>query len=193
MTRRPHPPARGFTLLESVVVVGVTALALGALANLFFIFNALYGYERVFLAVAGSSSEAMSAFEAAVLPAEEVLASHDFSGTVYESATTTLVLMLPAVDSSGDVIAGAKDYVAFHAEAGVLYRTVLADAGSVRTSGTKRLTSTLSSLSFTYDDSNLSQATSITVDIETQAAFKERVVQNRLHERLYLRNKQPAP
>lgn len=193
MTFSPHARSKGFTLLESVVVVGVTALTLGALANLFFIFNSIYGYERMFLTVAGSSGEAMNALEAAVLPAEEVLSSHDFSGTIYSSATTTLVLMLPAVDSSGDIITGAKDYIAFHTAPGTLYRTILADAGSIRTSGTKRLSATLSSLSFTYDDSDFLRAKSVIVDIETQAAFKERVVQSQLRERLYLRNKQPSP
>lgn len=193
MTFCPHVWNKGFTLLESVVVVGVTALALGALANLFFIFNSIYGYERMFLTVAGSSGEAMNALEAAVLPAEEVLSSHDFSGTIYSSATTTLVLMLPAMNSSGDIITGAKDYIAFHTSSSTLYRTILADAQSVRMSGTKRLSATLSSLSFTYDDSDFSRAKSVIVDIETQAAFKEHVVQSQLHERLYLRNKQSSP
>lgn len=193
MIFHPHVRNKGFTLLESVVVVGVTALALGALANLFFIFNSMYGYERMFLAVAGSSGGAMNALEAAVLPTEAVLASHDFSGTVHSSATTTLVLMLPAVDSSGDIITGAKDYIAFHIASSTLYRTILADAQSVRISGTKQLSATLSSLSFTYDDSDFTRVKSVTVDIETQASFKGSVVQSRLHERLYLRNKQSAP
>ncbi|MDP2651800.1 MAG: hypothetical protein Q8O94_01555, partial [bacterium] len=173
------------------IVIALSVLALGALTNLFLIFNSIYGYQQISMATAGSSAAAMNAFEAAVLPAEEVLASHDFSGTTYSSEATTLVLQLPAVDSSGNIIPNAKDYVAFYTSSTNLYRLVQASAGSMRVSGRTQLSTTLSSLSFTYDDSDFTNVTNIIADIQTQAQFKEETVQSNLHEQLYLRNKQP--
>lgn len=193
MTRTPIYCATGFTVLESVVVVGISTMALAALANLFFIFNSIYGYEQAFLAVAGSSGSAMNALEAAIAPAERVLASHDFSGTVYASATTTLVLEVPTVDDAGNIVSGAKDYIAFYVDSSALYRIVLADEESARVSETKRLSTTVSEISFAYDAPNVEEAESVGIDIRTRASFKQHVVENRLAEQLYLRNKEPLP
>lgn len=168
-------------------------MALVALANLFFIFNSIYGYQQAFMAAAGSSGASMNALEAAVLPASQALSSHNFSGTSYSSATTTLVLELPSVDSLGNIIPGANDYVAFYASSTALYRLTQAYASSVRVSGLKKLSTTLSSLSFTYDNADFTKVTNVTADIQTQAQFKQQTVQSRLREQLYLRNLQPSP
>lgn len=184
---------RGFTLLESVIVIGVSAMALIALTNLFLIFNAMYGYQQAFIATAGSSGAAINAFEAAILPADQVLASHSFSGTVYSSSATVLVLELPAIDSSGNTLPSAKDYIVFYVSSANLYRLMQADASSARISGLKKLSTTLSSLSFTYDNSDFTKVTNVIADIQTQAQFKQQTVQSHLREKVYLRNVQPLP
>lgn len=183
---------RGFSLLETVVIIGVTVMALLALVNLFLIFNTLYGYQQAFMATAGSSGVSMNALEAAILPANRVVASRDFSGTIYASATTTLVLELPAIDEGGDIIAGANDYVAFYTDSATLYRLIETDASSVRTPGLKQLSATLSSLSFSYDAADVTQATNITVDLQTAVQFKQEPVQSHLTGQWYLRNLTPS-
>jgi len=182
---------RGFTLIETVVVVAISAVALIALANLFFIFNSIYGYQQAFMAAAGSSGASMNAFELSVLPAGQILASHDFSGTTYSSGANTLVLELPSVNSSGDIIQGTNDYVAFYTSSTKLYRLTQAAAGSVRVSELKQLSATLLSLDLTYDNADLTKATNVIVDIQTRSSFKQQTVRSHLSEQLYLRNKQP--
>lgn len=184
---------RAFTLIETIVVVAISAAAFIAMANLFFIFNSIYGYQQAFMAAAGSSGASMNAFELSVLPAEQVLASHNFSGTTHSSGASTLVLELPSINGSGDILSGAKDYVAFYASSTKLYRLTEANAGSARVSSLTQLSSTLLSLGLTYDDIDFTKVTNVIVDIQTQATFKQRVVQSRLREQLYLRNKQPSP
>lgn len=179
---------RGFTLTETVITISLSVLALLALVNLFFIFNSIYGYQQAFIATAGSAGAAINSFEAAILPANHVLASHAFSGTTYSSGAMTLVLELPTIDNSGNIVYGAKDYIVFYASSTKLYRLVQADAQSARSSGLTQLSATLNSLSFTYDNVNFAQVTNVTADIQTQAQFKQQVVQSHLREKLYLRN-----
>lgn len=182
---------RGFSLIEAVVLTGVSVMALLALVNLFLIFNSIYGYQQVFSAAAGSAGSAMNALEAAILPAERVLSSHDFDGTIHSSATTTLVLQLPAVDGSGDIIPGTSDYVAFYASSTTLYRLTQAGTGSARLSGLTQLSAALFSISFAYDDGDFAKVANVTADIQTQAQFKQQAAQSRLREQLHLRNLQP--
>ncbi len=179
---------RGTTLVETIILVAISVVTLLALVHLFFIFNSIYGYQQAFMLTAGSSGASMNAFEASVLPAEKVLASYNFSGTTYSSATTTLVLQLPAVNSSGDIVSGVKDYVVFFASSTKLYRLVLSDAQSKRVSGLTQLSSTLSSLSFTYDSATFANVTNVTADIQTQMQFKQQTLMSHLRGQWYLRN-----
>jgi hypothetical protein len=178
----------GFTLIETVVVVALSVIALLALVNLFMVFNSIYGYEQAFIASAGSASNTVNALEASVLPAEQVLTSYNFSGTTYTSTTTSLVLQIPSIDSSGNIVSGAKDYVAFYASSTKLYRLVSANAQSVRVSGRTQLSASLLSISFTYDNADVTRSTSVTADVQTRAQYKQQVLQSRLTEQLYLRN-----
>lgn len=179
---------RAFTLVETFIVTGLSVIAMIALANLFFIFNSVYGDQQAFMAAAGSASNAMNALEASVLPSDQVLASHIFSGTAYSSGATTLVLSLPSVDSSGNIIGGTKDYVVFYSSGTNFYRLTAAGAGSTRVSELKQLSTTLNTLSFTYDNVDFTKVTNITADIMTQAQYKQQTVQGHLREQLYLRN-----
>jgi prepilin-type N-terminal cleavage/methylation domain-containing protein len=179
---------RGFTLIEMIITLGISVVALIALVNIFLTFNSVYGYQQAFMAAAGSAGSAMNALEAAVLPADQVLASHSFSGTAYSSGATALVLELPAVDSAGNIVAGVKDYIAFYTSGTTLYRLTLAGAGSARVSGTKKLSTTLNSISFTYDNADFTKVTNVTADVQTQAQYKQQTVQGHLSEQLYLRN-----
>lgn len=182
---------RGFTLIETVIMIAISVIAFTALANLFFIFNTLYGYEKAFTASAGSASAVMNAIEAAVLPSDAVLASHSFSGTTYASDSDTLVLSLPSIDAEGDLVEGVRDYVAFYASSTELYRRVEADAASTRPSGTTLLSTSLDSLSFTYDSAVFAEVTNVIVDIRTRGTFKNETVESTLREQLYLRNVLP--
>jgi type II secretory pathway pseudopilin PulG len=184
---------RGFTLVETFVVIAISVVALIALVNLFLIFNTTYGNQQAFMAAAGSAGGAMNAFEAAIMPADHVLASHSFSGTTYSSGATVLVLSLPAADGSGNIIAGVEDYIVFYSSSAKLYRLIQAGAGSIRVSGLKELSSTLNSMSYIYDNADFTKVTSVTADIITQAQFKQQTVQGHLNEQIYLRNLPLSP
>lgn len=178
----------GFTLIETVIVIGISVVALIALANLFIVFNSLYGNQQAFMAASGSASSAMNALEAAVMPADAVLSSHTFSGTVYSSGAATLVLELPSVDSAGNIITSTNDYIVFYTSGTKLYRLTQPSGGSARTAGVTQLSTTLDTLSFTYDNADFTRVTSITADIRTQAQFKQQIIQAHLTEDIYLRN-----
>jgi prepilin-type N-terminal cleavage/methylation domain-containing protein len=180
--------SRGVTLIEAMVVVAISAVAFLALTNLFFTFNSLYGFQQALMATAGSASTAMNALEAAIPPANRVVPSYTVSGSTYTSATTTLVLELPAVTTSGTIVSGANDYVVFFASSTKLYRLIRADAQSARLSGTTTLSSTLHSLSFTYNNADFALVTAVTTDLQTRSLYKQQAAQSRLLEELYLRN-----
>ncbi|HET9641338.1 MAG TPA: hypothetical protein VFP46_00605 [Candidatus Paceibacterota bacterium] len=179
---------RGFTLLETGIVLGITVFAMAALTNLYVTFTRVYGYEQVYTGMAGSANESMAAIEAAVLPADGVLVSHAFSTGTFTTGTSTLVLELPSIDASGVTLFGLKDYIAIYATSTYLMRRVEANVQSVRVTGTKQLAGSLASLSLTYDNADVTLAKSITASLRMNAQYNGQTASSTLSQVLYLRN-----
>ncbi len=180
---------RGFTLTETVVVIGLYVVILLALTNVYLTFTRLYAYQQTFVPVAQSAGGALDAITAAVLPASHVLAQHTFSGTTRSSDATTLVLKSPSLTSSGSIIAGTYDYIAFYLNGSDLYRLTEIGTGSVRVAGTKRVGSMVNSLTFTYDNANFALVTKVDTDITAQTAVRGQTVGSHLRQQTFLRNK----
>lgn len=180
---------RGFSLMETVIVVGIVALVAVPLTDLLRGYYALFTMQETVVEVDTSASAAIDEVRAAALQANRVVSSHAFSGATYASGTTTLVLRLPSVDASGTILPGAYDYVGFYATGTTAYRATDAAAGSMRQSGTKRLSGVLRSLAFTYNNADVTRATSTAVDVVTHAtSSKGQPLERHLSEQIRLRN-----
>ncbi|MHB8660896.1 MAG: prepilin-type N-terminal cleavage/methylation domain-containing protein [Minisyncoccota bacterium] len=181
-------PYRGFTLIETIIVVALSASMMLALGILIYNFYTISAYNQAFAQSSGSANTFMRDVESLTLPADAVLSSHTFSDGTDTSSSTSLVLEIPSVDSSGDVIPNTFDYARFYLAGADAYRHLEADPSSSRVSGTKLLSSTVSALSFTYNNSDFTQVNAVTVDVQTQTQVKQDVLPDHLHEQIRLRN-----
>ena len=172
-------------ILISTVVVGLIAVVL---------FNIYKGYDTVFTVqqvraeVNGSAREIADEFKKTALQANTILISHDFSGVTYGSGATTTVFKVPSIDGSGDIIAGTYDYMAFYASSTDAYKVTDAADASARASSTRHLSSTVYTLTFTYNNSNVALATSTDIEIRTQKIVRDQTFSAHIHETARLRN-----
>lgn len=180
---------RAFTLTETIITIAMTAVIMMALANLYINFNSLYVYQQTFVATTNAARNAISAVNAAVLPADQVVSSHSFSGTVLTTSASVLVLELPSVSAAGDIVSGAHDYIGFYRSGTDLYERTEANASSARVTGIKRTAALVDSIAFSYNTADVTQAGRVTLDITTKLITKKRPVQTSLVGQFYLRNK----
>lgn len=179
---------RAFTLIEVAITVALfIVLALGV-EQLYVVYTRVVNVQTASIGAALGASSIMDAVKNAGLQADHVVASHAFSGTTYSSGTSTVVFELPSVDASGSVIGSSFDYIGIYATGTSAYRVTDAAAGSARASGQKLLTSFLSSLSFTYDNSSFPSVASVIADATTSAVSHGQTTQVHLSEHVYLRN-----
>lgn len=171
-----------------MVVIGISALMLLALMQVLLGYTGTYRARQATVDTASSASAIVSAVENAALQATRILSSYTYGGATYTSGTSTLVLELPAVDSSGNVLSATYDHEIFFASSSNAIRVIATDPSSARTAGTKYLSATLQSLTFTYNAIDLTTATSVTVDVQTRAQTGQLVAQTRLTQQIYLRN-----
>ncbi len=188
MKGRTHYGVRGFTLLEVVIVIGMFVVMMILLMNFFLSYNKSYLFDRALVATASSAGVVMNEVVTYTLQADQVLSSHVFSGTSYASGANTLVLELPAVDASGNILSSTYDYVVIYVANGTVFRTISADATSSRHSGTKRLSDTIYSLGFTYNAVDFTQVSTVTADVQTQSSVKSTTAQTHLTQIIRLRN-----
>ena len=179
---------KAFTLLEVLIALALFTVMLLALVRFFISYNTSYGFERVLVSTSHSANVLMDEITGAVLPADQVMTTHTFSGITHSSDASTLVVELPSIDNTGAVIAGSYDYIAFYADGVRVYEVIDADAASSRTSRVRLLSDTISGLSFSYDNISFPSVTSVTVDLTTSASYKTQNTESHLREQVYLRN-----
>ncbi|MFZ2500829.1 MAG: hypothetical protein WAW90_02455 [Minisyncoccia bacterium] len=179
----------GFTLVETVIVVGMSACMMIAISALVLNFNKTLLYGNTSNQSFGSASALMREIESLTLPANAILQTHTFGGATYISTSTSLVLEIPSIDSSGNVIANTYDYAAFYVVGTTsAYRLLQPNALSTRASSTKLLSSTLNSMTFSFSHTDFTQVSSTTVDIQTRAQVKQDIISDHQRELIRLRN-----
>jgi len=178
----------GFTLIETVIVIAISVSMLGALSMLIYSFNTSTSYEQTAALSAESARAVIREAEALTLVADHVLQSHTFSSTTYTSSSTALVLEIPSVDSSGATVTNAYDYAVFYMNGARLYRTLAANVASARVSGTKKLSDTVSSLTFSYNSADFTLVNTVAIDVQTSVQSRGNVSVDHRREQLYLRN-----
>lgn len=157
----------GFTLVELIIVVflvGALALVVG---NMFLGQDKIYQTQRMELGVTGDARMALDDIDAHVRAAD-VLAS-SYSG--YTLGSQTLILKLPAINASGQIIPATFDYVVYALSGANLNRITTANASSSRSSGTKRVASRISGLVFAYDNADASLVKYVTTDLTTAESY----------------------
>lgn len=179
---------QGFTLFETMIAVFIFIIVSAFLSSLYVNYYRVYYFQQGIVSVAGSASATANELQSAILQADKIVASYDFSGTVYSSGQNILVLEIPSIDSSGNIVSGKYDYAVFYATGNFLYKLVQADVSSSRISGQKQLSNTLSAITFTYNNGDLTQANKIDVDIQTQTVVSNQTIPYHLHQEIYLRN-----
>ncbi len=180
--------SRGFTLVETVIVIGLFVAVLFVLFQFFVNYNATYRYEQALIETAWSGGQSINEIENFALPALGVVATHNFTSGQRSSSATVLVLELPAIDASGNVLVGIYDHVVFYLDGSTLYRELETGVGSARHAGIKQLSERVGSLVFTYDNVTYDDVTKIDVDIETQMQIPNQIVTSSLSRQIYLRN-----
>ncbi|MDO8231816.1 MAG: hypothetical protein Q7T37_01260 [bacterium] len=188
MTLTPAKTARAFTLIETVIVVTISAIMFTTISVLIYDLNKTSEYQQTVLQSSGSASALVKEIESLALPADAVLQTHTFSGITRTSTSTTLVLEIPSIDSSGNIVPSAHDYAAFYTAGTDAYRILEANASSQRVSGTKKLSSTVNSLTFSYNNTDFSQVDTVIVDAQMRAQVKQELIYDHRQQQIRLRN-----
>jgi prepilin-type N-terminal cleavage/methylation domain-containing protein len=179
---------RGFTLVETLIVIFLFSLIMLAVVDLYVGFNKSYSKQSASINTSLSAAALVDEVKRLALQANAVVASRAFNGVTHTSSATTLVLSLPSIDASGNILSAKYDYAAFYLTGSTTYRILEVDASSARPSGSRKLSDVVSDLLFTYNNVTPSLATMVTVDATTSSIAEQQLFQTHLTQRINLRN-----
>lgn len=186
---KDNPKNQGFSFAESLIAIAILVLVLLAILFVYMNFSRVNSFQQATMKTAESVRTAANEMQKAVLQSRKIAESHSFSGNSYSTDADTLVLEIPAIDGSGNILDGEYDYMVFYTSGTNLYKRVDADADSDRQSGLNQLSDVISSIAFTYDNADLNLASRVNVDIQAQAVGGRQTVNADLQREMYLRNK----
>ena len=179
---------KGFSLIETVIVIALFFTLIVGLSFLFIRHNQIYHFEDALIHVTGTARQTMQDINTFTLQAHRVLNSQTVNGTAYTSGAATLVLQLPSINSSSAIIANTWDYVAFYKTGSQVWEQYQAGTGSIRPTITKLLTDSAASLTFTYDNATFASVKKVTVDLQTSQVYKTQTTLDHLEQQIRLRN-----
>ena len=147
--------SKGFTLVETLIVITIAALVGAILVAIFVSSNSLFYQQSARIAQGVSLNSAVSQIRESIKAGVFVVSSYPQPSPVYTTSSQTIVLALPAIDSTGQVIEAVYDYLIITKDATnpkILRKIILPDSTSSRKSENRVLTTKLSEITFLYQD-----------------------------------------
>jgi hypothetical protein len=187
--KKKKPRKSGFSFIEAIFASAILVFVLVAFVVLYINFFKFYNRQQAEMKIGDSARNAVKELQNAALQANKIVASHDFSGTIHSTDQDTLVLEIPSIDGSGNVISGKYDYVVFYKTGENFYKLTQVDAASSRASSLKKLSESVAVLTFTCNNPDLAIANKIDTDIQMQTSFNGQTISYHLYQEIYLRNK----
>lgn len=181
---------RGFTLPEVVIVIFLFAILLLALMNIFEWQQKVYNFEQADILATGSARVAMNNMTMMIAQGINVVETRNVGGVDYTTGASTVIVKIPSYDSSGNILANTYDYVIYHLSSGKLNQIIDASATSKRKSATKLLSDKVDSFSLSYNNTDKTLASKVTVNLITRAFYRGgHSVSATVGETIFLRNK----
>ncbi|MEK7546238.1 MAG: hypothetical protein AAB554_04150 [Patescibacteria group bacterium] len=179
----------GVTTIELAVSMAVAALVFTILGAIFIAQGRYFAIED---AIAETQYNAFQILDAAglnAISASGVIGSRTVNGTAYTTSTSTLVLELPSIGQTGDVLVNAYDYVAMGRSASDATRFVVdidASTNSARVDGTRTPGALVDKLIFRYNAVDPTAATAIELYVRTRKDARGQTILTPLGKIYYL-------
>jgi|SRR3989344_299672 len=177
---------KGFTLIEVAVVSIILLMVIGFLGFLSVKHFWIYNSQINELSAENDVRLSLDDVDNYVRQSYRVASSHD----MYSTGAQILVLQIPSIDSSNQIIDSTYDYAAFYLQGDKLIRQIFADSSSSRTDLTRILASGVdsSNFSFTYDNADYSLVKEVTTSITVTQGFSNYQRSVTVSSKSYLRN-----
>lgn len=147
----------GFTLIELLIIITVSVIAGSLLVATLVTSNSLFINQSSKVSQGLSLNDSVSEISELIKLSSSIVPSYPVSSPQYFTNDHTLVLAIPSIDTSGQVIVDTYDYTVIAKDTNkpnILRLNLFPDPTSSRKSQNKVLATNLSEITFIYLDNN---------------------------------------
>lgn len=184
--------AYGVSLMETMIVIGVMAILLVIVAQIFALNYDVYAKQTARLDADTGAVFAARKISDFTRGASKVLATQNINGTWYTTSQDELVLRVPSIDANRDIIDATFDYIAIYRDAtdtSKIFADTEIGTGSSRANGTKLITAHNGTMKFRYNAPDETDATRVSVFMINTKTVRGSTISSRAWTSLLLRNK----
>lgn len=145
------------SLVELLIAVSISAVAIVILASMFVNNNSLFFQQSTKVSQGLSINDALTQISKDIRSAAFIAGSYTQSTPSYTTGEETIVIAIPAIDSNGKNLVNVYDYIVITKDPSsqkILRRHLFPDAASSRSSSKSVLATNLSLIKFSYLDNN---------------------------------------
>jgi len=178
--------------MEGITVLGVMSLLLIIIAQIFLVSYDVYAKQTAKADNSTSAVLAARTISESARGAMVVLGTYTINGTVYASSADELVLKVPAVDGTGNIIIDSYDYIAFYrdgTDSTKIFSDIEPDDNSYRYPGQKLVTAYNEAMVFRYDDPDVAEATRVSIYIRNAQFVRKTSLEAEAWTSIFLRNR----
>lgn len=168
---------RGFTLIEVIIAAGITSV-IGILLLVIMVNTTGVFYKESSRVSQGLNiNDAQSQIRESIKQASSIATSYTQGLTTYTSGATQLVVKVPSIDSTNNIISNTYDFYVFFLDQNKLRFKIFPDASSARKSQDQIFSTSLDSLKFQYSDASnppVEVAPNVSVKVKTTISLKQK-------------------
>jgi type II secretory pathway component PulJ len=183
-----HRTQNGFTIIEVVIVIGLSTILLIGLMQLYEWHQRSFLFEEAKVLTTTDVRKTMQSMSEYIAQASSIQASRAFGTTTYTTGSQVIVLQVPSINASDTVIANTYDYIAFHLTNGEVYQIIEPASGSTRQVVNRRLADNVQTFTLTYDNATPASASAVTIDIVATISTRAGEASTSLSDTIFLRN-----
>ncbi len=183
----------GMTLTETLIAVAILVIIGVALAQMTMVTLDISSRQSKNYSLETNAAILLKTLNDNFGHASGIELARTFGTTAYTSSSTTLILRIPSLDSSRNIITGVYDYIVFYRDPDNpthINYTLDAGTGSIRVSGTKTLTTNNASLTFRYNAQDLVSSNRISIALEQTQSHRNTTLTTTGWTSLFLHNTQ---
>lgn len=140
----------GFTLIEVILGMGIASIV-GILLVVVIVNSAgLFTKESSKVTQGLNTNDVLSIIRMAIKGSSGISGQYIDGSTTYTTGATQLILKVPSIDSSNNLISGSTDNFVFYLDQNYLHLKTFPDPGSARSLKDKVVSTLVDSLSFEY-------------------------------------------
>ncbi len=105
--------SRGFTLIELLISMAIAAVVGGLLLVIIVNSTGLFYKESSKVNIGLNTNDALAMLRKSIKGSNSVMAAYTAGSQIYPSVATSIVLKVPSIDQSSNIISGVFDYFVF--------------------------------------------------------------------------------